>query len=258
MEYRNQLSLRILLLVNQQYIGHDEALSTLHSEPRDEITEVVTINYQRARATINQQHSQIASAIFTTRGGGQTALTNPLAESEFSSRLASGEATRTSITYSGGNDGSKGGLKKGQYGHVTVENVADYRPRVISSLHFQNITLRRSAIPKAHTKTFEWVWHGASTADEPDTAKWDPLGRWLRASSSTSARNYYWVSGKAGSGKSSLMKYLEDDPRTIGCLRGWAGTAQLIIASFYFWYTGTPAAKIADRPAPNLAFQNPL
>jgi NACHT domain len=49
----------------------------------------------------------------------------------------------------------------------------------------------------------------------------------------------YWITGKAGSGKSTLMKFLQRDPRTAESLRKWAGTDQLVIGWFYFWNSGS-------------------
>jgi hypothetical protein len=53
----------------------------------------------------------------------------------------------------------------------------------------------------------------------------------------------FWLSGKAGSGKSSLMKYLQTDTRLPESLKRWAATLQLILGSFYFWYAGNDLQK---------------
>jgi hypothetical protein len=45
--------------------------------------------------------------------------------------------------------------------------------------------------------------------------------------------------GKAGSGQSTLMKYILQDLRTQRHLEIWAGDADLIVASYYFWRAGT-------------------
>lgn len=49
----------------------------------------------------------------------------------------------------------------------------------------------------------------------------------------------YWIYGKAGSGKSTLMRYLFDNPRTLDDLRLWSGDMPLEIAAFFFWNSGT-------------------
>lgn len=55
----------------------------------------------------------------------------------------------------------------------------------------------------------------------------------------------YWINGKAGSGKSTLMKFISDDSRLMEALRAspWANGRPVIKASFYFWYNGTSMQK---------------
>ncbi|KAF3808211.1 hypothetical protein GCG54_00006828 [Colletotrichum gloeosporioides] len=49
----------------------------------------------------------------------------------------------------------------------------------------------------------------------------------------------YWVTGKPGSGKSTLMKFLSDDARLQPQLEGWQKDIPVHIASFFFWNSGT-------------------
>lgn len=49
----------------------------------------------------------------------------------------------------------------------------------------------------------------------------------------------YWITGKAGSGKSTLMRFISEDPRTTKHLRLWAKGDPLVIGSFFFWNSGT-------------------
>jgi hypothetical protein len=49
----------------------------------------------------------------------------------------------------------------------------------------------------------------------------------------------YWVAGKAGSGKSTLMKLIVEHRETREALAIWAGDKVLVCPSFYFWYGGT-------------------
>jgi hypothetical protein len=53
----------------------------------------------------------------------------------------------------------------------------------------------------------------------------------------------FWIRGKAGSGKSTLMKFLCTDPRTIPHLRIWAEDKKLVFGKYFFWSAGTPLQK---------------
>ncbi|TGO44888.1 hypothetical protein BOTNAR_0726g00010 [Botryotinia narcissicola] len=55
----------------------------------------------------------------------------------------------------------------------------------------------------------------------------------------------YWINGKAGSGKSTLMRFISDDSRLMEALRTspWANGRPVIKVSFYFWYNGTSMQK---------------
>lgn len=48
----------------------------------------------------------------------------------------------------------------------------------------------------------------------------------------------FWITGKAGSGKSVLMKSIATSHETGELLRAWAGECRIILPSFYFWKYG--------------------
>jgi hypothetical protein len=54
---------------------------------------------------------------------------------------------------------------------------------------------------------------------------------------------FYWISGKPGSGKSTLMKYLCDHPRTSDALGAWAQKDKVVISTHFFWCSGTTIQK---------------
>lgn len=58
-------------------------------------------------------------------------------------------------------------------------------------------------------------------------------------------RRFFFISGKPGSGKSTLMKSISQDPLTEELLQAWAlrDGKPLILASFYFWISGSPLQK---------------
>lgn len=66
-------------------------------------------------------------------------------------------------------------------------------PDCLKSLHFPSLTTRQDTARDAYPRTFEWVW---SVEDSP-------FMKWL-----LSGRGIFWISGKPGSGKTTMMKYI--------------------------------------------------
>ncbi|RNJ58883.1 hypothetical protein D7B24_003972 [Verticillium nonalfalfae] len=93
-------------------------------------------------------------------------------------------------------------------------------------LWYGSIPRRHDAIATAHEKTFEWIFTGQKKTHQSNTT----LMEWMAGGSGP-----YWVSGRAGTGKSSLMRFLNDDERTREAFQTWAGDRPLGLASFYFW-----------------------
>jgi len=75
-------------------------------------------------------------------------------------------------------------------------------------------------------------------SDHLGSVEWDDFSLWLRSNSSI-----YWVYGKAGSGKSTLVKYLYGHKDTIANLHNWSGAAKLVVGSFFFYNLGTLEQK---------------
>ncbi|KAK3325944.1 hypothetical protein B0H66DRAFT_549813 [Apodospora peruviana] len=92
---------------------------------------------------------------------------------------------------------------------------------VTSSLNYDSRPIRHHAIPEAHRETFQWAFNST-------------LSNWLSEGS-----GIFWVSGKAGSGKSTFIKFLADHRSTRELLKDWAHPRELVIASHYFWSAGT-------------------
>ena len=109
--------------------------------------------------------------------------------------------------------------------------------KILHSLYFPQLKERHSRIPKAHAETFNWVLEIGSK----QSIRWSNLVDWLTRSGDND--NLYWIAGKAGSGKSTLMRYLYDDQRTKNCLHLWAKPTRLVVASCFFWNPGTPMQR---------------
>ena len=103
---------------------------------------------------------------------------------------------------------------------------------VISSLHYPEISDRERLHKDPHPKTCDWLFEDSK----------DPSG--LRSTSNVldwlhTGKDVFWVSGKAGSGKSVLMKYLYNHQKTRVALRQWAVGKDLVVAGFFFSSAGT-------------------
>ncbi|CAD6441199.1 4159d68c-3291-4313-9b2a-ad5586edc72e [Sclerotinia trifoliorum] len=53
----------------------------------------------------------------------------------------------------------------------------------------------------------------------------------------------YWINGNAGSGKSTLMKYVVGHDDVKNALTDWAGTKPLFTGNYYFWSAGNEMEK---------------
>lgn len=89
---------------------------------------------------------------------------------------------------------------------------------------------RYHAIQDAYAKTFEWVFQPPSAEHQP----WNDFSDWL-----TQGSGIYWINGKPGSGKSTLMRFIFEDSRTGVRLKQWVGSSRLITAGFFFWKSGS-------------------
>lgn len=103
---------------------------------------------------------------------------------------------------------------------------------ILESLSFSSMKDREEGVDIAHDSTFEWIFD-SNRMTSPGV---DSLSKWLQKDG---ADGIFWVNGKAGSGKSTLMRFIIDHPKTQELLRIWAGEKTLITAGFYFWISGT-------------------
>ncbi|KAK4447134.1 hypothetical protein QBC34DRAFT_496466 [Podospora aff. communis PSN243] len=128
--------------------------------------------------------------------------------------------------------------------HLTLTD--DVRSRLqkelISSFHYEEREHRESNIKSPYDETFKWIFPQAPLYRQ--TA----LSRWLQSDDPL-----FWVTGKAGSGKSTLMKYIsgpqhnkEGETLCHPYLGKWAGKSRLVCASVFFWASGTAMESSQD------------
>lgn len=137
------------------------------------------------------------------------------------------------------------------------------RQRFLASFKFPRMNERRNQISESCEGTFQWIfaddmgiledpdndsmWTDTesessdwtddsaekdSATDQDDGIRWDSFIDWLKSGS-----KIFWCSGKPGSGKSTLMRYIISDPRTRSALDVWSPGALLV--PHFFWRPGS-------------------
>lgn len=130
--------------------------------------------------------------------------------------------------------------------------------RILEHVYFgTSMFQREETLRPADEATFRWFVEGIPSKDGGDSSSLSSKKRkreeaspdihfgaqkaevasrfqkWLR-----SGNGVFHISGKAGSGKSTLMKLILSTERTHEFLREWAGGKRLLFARFYFWAGG--------------------
>ena len=129
---------------------------------------------------------------------------------------------------------------------ATVGRTVASEQMLLNSLCFKHIKARHADIAEAHAKTFSWVFKN-TPAEGCQPIKFVD---WLRSQS-----GIYWIMGKAGSGKSTLTKFICDHDQTKEELNVWAGQKRLVTAKYFFWNAGTPLQKSQEGLLQSLLFE---
>lgn len=150
-------------------------------------------------------------------------------------QAASGQLNRASITPS-----LCSGITRKQEDRQRQRILDNRNDTIMYQLEFKEMPNRLKAIHNAHDKTFKWIW-----LEHSETHR-SSFTQWLQ-----SDRPLYWITGKPGSGKSTLMKYLSQQPKEIKRLaRPWSiqqsSNQELVVASFFFWNSGTRMQMVRE------------
>ncbi len=100
---------------------------------------------------------------------------------------------------------------------------------------------REEQVTEAHKQTFEWIF---------DDGVHD-FASWLQSE----GQKLYWVNGLAGSGKSTLMRFLNEHRKTKQLVQSWGGKQRVAMASFFFWESGTVTQRSQAGLLRSILFQ---
>ncbi|PNP83839.1 hypothetical protein FNYG_02527 [Fusarium nygamai] len=143
---------------------------------------------------------------------------------------------------------------------LVVDNetrLAIYQDYILESLKFEEMHQRFDAVHGAHEDTFKWIYEPTEVIETNNDMSYEERKRqealkmqlesgerflgWLL--SQDPSTTIFHISGKLGSGKSTLMKFLYSHHKTKDTLIQWAGTKKLAFTSFFFWRNGSKAQK---------------
>ena len=140
-----------------------------------------------------------------------------------------------------------------------VKLARDEQDHLLNSLNFPGRARRMNDIKEAHCRTFQWLFgdisrpgtsktpflhsdetgEGDNTGESDETYRklveecrrktWHSFTLWLG-----SGESMYWIKAKAGAGKSTLMKFLCEDPRTEQLLSNDGARSVMIISHSFF------------------------
>ena len=100
------------------------------------------------------------------------------------------------------------------------------RARYLASLRFGEMNKRQGELTEPEEDTVKWLF------EETETSAGYNLLTWLQ-----SGNGLFWVSGKPGSGKSTLMNYMVGHQSTIEALEKWR--SPVLLLKYYFVEAGT-------------------
>lgn len=121
---------------------------------------------------------------------------------------------------------------------------SDRLKTLLASLAFPEMNARRnmSAID-AYPNTFQWVF------DKDEKHVWDSFPSFL----TSREQKVYWISGKPGSGKSTLVKFLIGHEKTQALLEQWCPNP--LIISYFLWLRGSETQRSTEGLLASLLYQ---
>jgi len=111
---------------------------------------------------------------------------------------------------------------------------------MIASLRFEEINERYENISLSHRNSLEWIFSDQTLGFES----------WLRHGA-----GIFWIKGKPGSGKSTLMRFLRDDRRTTDALKVRKTDQKCIVVWFFFHERGSYMQNSYEALLRSILFQ---
>ncbi|KAL8792379.1 MAG: hypothetical protein Q9195_004992 [Heterodermia aff. obscurata] len=125
-----------------------------------------------------------------------------------------------------------------------------YYDEVVKSLFYPDIFSRQEQVDHDFDgieDSYEWIFQERQTGY---AYNWDNFTQWLK-----SGHGSYWINGKAGSGKSTLMSYICQNNRRLKLLKQWSIDRRLLTPTYFFWAAGTKQQRTVEGLLRSLIYQ---
>ncbi|KAK2020910.1 hypothetical protein LX32DRAFT_646938 [Colletotrichum zoysiae] len=119
--------------------------------------------------------------------------------------------------------------------------------RILDALRVPEMKQRYDQVSDAAQGTFDWVMKSSEIPDHPELLV--PLSTWL-----SEGKGIFHISGKPGSGKSTLMELIAESKDTKTLLNLWAGKDKLVKAGVFIWKYGHPIQRTFNGVVRSLLF----
>lgn len=119
-------------------------------------------------------------------------------------------------------------------GSKTSQHPTDVTQRILNSLHHNGLEERQRQVREAQIGTYEWILY-------PRRKEARRFTDWL--SSPTETRHIFWIHGKPGSGKSTMMRFIKDNVVVPGHFWPWSSDKPILRAEYFFWNPGSEMQK---------------
>ncbi|KAI1415372.1 hypothetical protein F5Y13DRAFT_196709 [Hypoxylon sp. FL1857] len=123
---------------------------------------------------------------------------------------------------------------------------------ILKALWFPAIDSREEGIDEAYAKTCSWIIDGEPIHDDGTPATPSRFSAWLQNN-----ETFFWISGKAGCGKSTLMKYVYRNKRTKATLENsqWTRGKDLILVAYFIFERGSNDQKSREGMLRSILYQ---
>lgn len=260
---KNQLVLRMLVALDEK-ADQDAARHKKHEailkENKSDLVEILAIYQQQTQATLRQETGRILDRLESTQEAVAAVLTLRNGETKVV-RFPKQDLSATQIPgyvmaeeYVQSSDQTMIRMRSSGLGdspEAVVRKVDPFavQTAILHSLTFRQIHDRFDMVHSPYRRTYDWVFRDPKAEHK----LWSNFPQWLSNDSDTDT--CYWINGKAGSGKSTLMKYISRDPRLNKGLSRWSRQHRLLVASFFFRTIGSDLQKSQEGLLRSILFE---